>query len=660
MKPVGFRDIHLDFHTHGDIPEVGADFDPEEFARTFRAAHVDSVCVFARCHHGYCYYPTRVGTPHPHLTRPDLLGDMVRALRAANISVGVYTTVVWDELTWQNHPEWRVVKPDGKFTTDGGPGWKWLCMNTPYADWLEAHTREFLEQNVYDRVIFDIVMPWSEGCVCDCCLAGMRVEDLDPADADARRVYAQRVRSRFIERFAALVAEYDPEAPCFFNRPWPLSSHPEMTVRRDLDHYGYLLIESLPSGGWGYNHFPLLASYFGWRGKDICSHTGRFQRSWGDFGGLKSDVALQYECLRMAAWGIKCGIGDQLHPRGRLEPATYRLIGRAYGLVERLEPWTRDTVNAAEVGIMVGAGTGPDGLTDADTTPEEGAMRMLLELGVPFLTIDTEDPLDSLQVLILPDRLSVNAALAKRLRAFWEGGGRLIASYRAGLEPDGHCFALPEWPARWRGDGDFTAHYLRPLVAAGPGLEDYDYCVYGRGARIAAVDGAAVLALGVDPYFERRPQHFCSHAQTPPTGAPSGPAAVERGGMVYFADPLFRLYRETGHRVYKTLVANALARLYPRPLVRHRLPSTAELTVRKQGPKTIVHLLHYVPQRRAAIDLVEDVIPLYDVTLAVRLEQRPTAVTLVPDEQPLVCDWSDGYATVTIPVVPGHAHVVFQ
>ena len=29
-----FRQIHLDFHTSEAIPDVGADFDPDEFAAT--------------------------------------------------------------------------------------------------------------------------------------------------------------------------------------------------------------------------------------------------------------------------------------------------------------------------------------------------------------------------------------------------------------------------------------------------------------------------------------------------------------------------------------------------------------------------------------------------------------------------------------------------
>ena len=69
--------------------------------------------------------------------------------------------------------------------------------------------------------------------------------------------------------------------------------------------------------------------------------TGRFHTSWGDFHSLKNPAALQFECFQMLALGAKCSVGDQLHPSGRIDPATYDLIGGVYAEVERKEPWCR-------------------------------------------------------------------------------------------------------------------------------------------------------------------------------------------------------------------------------------------------------------------------------------------------------------------------------
>lgn len=55
-----FRQINLDFHTGELITDVGADFRAEEFLATFQAAHVNSINLFAKCHHGWAYYDTKV------------------------------------------------------------------------------------------------------------------------------------------------------------------------------------------------------------------------------------------------------------------------------------------------------------------------------------------------------------------------------------------------------------------------------------------------------------------------------------------------------------------------------------------------------------------------------------------------------------------------
>ena len=63
-----FRQVHLDFHTSGEIPCVGATFQRREFQKTLLEAAVDSITCFSLCHHGYSYHPTKVGTMHPALS----------------------------------------------------------------------------------------------------------------------------------------------------------------------------------------------------------------------------------------------------------------------------------------------------------------------------------------------------------------------------------------------------------------------------------------------------------------------------------------------------------------------------------------------------------------------------------------------------------------
>src|SRR5438034_761106 len=90
MEELAFRQVHLDFHTSGEIPGVGEAFDPDAFVATLQAAGVNSITCFAKCHHGLSYYPTEVGVREACRRRltgagADLADD--RALQAQSLAI---------------------------------------------------------------------------------------------------------------------------------------------------------------------------------------------------------------------------------------------------------------------------------------------------------------------------------------------------------------------------------------------------------------------------------------------------------------------------------------------------------------------------------------------------------------------------------------------
>jgi hypothetical protein len=168
------------------------------------------------------------------------------------------------------------------------------------------------------------------------------------------------------------------------------------------------------------------------------------------------------------------------------------------------------------------------------------------------------------------------------------------------------------------------------------------------------------------PYFNRAWDHFCSHRQTPNERTSGRPMIAQRGRVIYFASPIFHAYRIYGNNVYKALVRNALSILLPDPLVQAGLPSGGEATLLKQksgpqGERLICHLLYYTPQRRAQqIDIVEDVVPLYDVTLAIKTGRKPGRVYLAPQKQEIPFTYTAGVVHCKTPVVKGHQIVVVE
>jgi hypothetical protein len=137
---------------------------------------------------------------------------------------------------------------------------------------------------------------------------------------------------------------------------------------------------------------------------------------------------------------------------------------------------------------------------------------------------------------------------------------------------------------------------------------------------------------------------------------------TQRGQVIYISFPIFESYALNSYSVEKQIVANSIRRLLPNPLIEVKAPSTAEVTLTEQpGGRRVVHILHYPAERRAPdLDIVEDVIPLRDVALALRIEQTPRQVYLAPQRQNLKFDYRQGYARVVVPEVNGHQMVAFE
>jgi len=94
MRTEPSRQIHLDFHTSEHLPDIGAEFSKEQFQEALRVGRVNQINVFAKCHHSWSYYPTKIGKPHPNLAT-DLLGGQLEACHEIGVAAPIYYTGGW-------------------------------------------------------------------------------------------------------------------------------------------------------------------------------------------------------------------------------------------------------------------------------------------------------------------------------------------------------------------------------------------------------------------------------------------------------------------------------------------------------------------------------------------------------------------------------------
>jgi hypothetical protein len=659
MAHLPFRQVHLDFHTSPAIPGVGEDFNADEFIATLREGHVNSVTIFAKCHHGYSYYPTRIGTVHPSLKR-DLLGEMVNACHQAGIRVCAYTTVTWDELAWQTHPEWRQIALNGAAAgpshTPLKPGWKNLDMNTGYGDYVIAQIEEIITSYDVAEVFIDITRYIGGPSVNTFTLEQAVKEGVNIEDPRQAARFTLELERRFMKKCTAAIRAIKPNMGIFYNSRLIMEYDAELGNRPEMNDFTHLEIESLPGGFWGYDHFPMYARYYQNWGTEILAMTGRFHTSWGDFGGLRNRAALEFECFQGLAHGAKISIGDQLHPRGWLDKAVYQRIGEVYAEVEKREQWVEGSLTTAEIGVITSSGAlGVRG--DRVASGDVGVLHVLEQLKHQFMFLDNSSDLSPFQVVILPDTLTMDEGLAERLRTFLSYGGKLIVTGQAGVNlTRGDYLLAHEMGAHYAGLAQFTPDYLALADEISAGIEPMFHSCELQGVNLDVEPDVTVLAYSGASYFNRTWEHFCSHQYTPMSHVSEEPVIVQNGSVLTIARPLFSEYAESAKSVHKKVIANCITRLLPAPRVRnHNLPSTAIVTVRKLGNDLIVHLLHYVHQRRGRVlDVIEDVIPLHNVEIEIRANHQPTDVRLVPEDQSLQWSYADGYIKLQIPVINGY------
>ena len=213
------------------------------------------------------------------------------------------------------------------------------------------------------------------------------------------------------------------------------------------------------------------------------------------------------------------------------------------------------------------------------------------------------------------------------------------------------------------GDAPWSPDFIRPRNGFAPDLPMTEHVMYSRALQVAAAPGALVLADVIAPYFNRTWEHFSSHQHTPSCGEVVYPGVVRNGSAIYFAHPVFGEYQRTAPLWCKRLVMDAIQLLLPEPVVRVQGPSTLLISVNEQPAegRYVVHLLHYIPERRcAAFDVIEDVIPVYDIEISVKAPQPVRSVHCVPDQSALDFETDAGRVAFTLPRLNGHQMIAIE
>ncbi|MBK7321810.1 MAG: alpha-L-fucosidase [Candidatus Microthrix sp.] len=146
---------HAEVYPNRPYADFAADFqagldtwDPQDWARRFRAAGARYLVLVAKHHDGFCLWPTAVPNPHRAnwCTERDVVGELGEAARGEGLRFGVYYSGGLD-WTFNDHP---IGSPSDLFAAvpDGS-----------YAAYADAHVRELIDRFRPDVLWGDIAWP---------------------------------------------------------------------------------------------------------------------------------------------------------------------------------------------------------------------------------------------------------------------------------------------------------------------------------------------------------------------------------------------------------------------------------------------------------------------------------------------------------------------
>jgi hypothetical protein len=399
--------------------------------------------------------------------------------------------------------------------------------------------------------------------------------------------------------------------------------------------------------------------------------TGRFHKSWGDFGGIRTEPSLEYDCVYGMANAMRTTIGDHFHPRGDINRPVFALYKRLYDRLQRYEPWLDGATAEVDTAVLWAApypgykfmSSKEREAWDRHYTAIQGACRMLCELKWQFDIVTDFASWEKYELLVLPDHTLLDEGWAARIRRHLDKGGAILSSAWSGLDPEGKGFVFADWGLRFLGEDPYDPAFFQAGPELAANMPDMPITLYQKGTSIEALPGTQVLAEIIAPYYSRHWDGEHGFVYLPPDKPTGRPAVAQRDRVGHLSHPLFGSYLLDAQVPVKQLVANLLARIMPAPLVKApALPSFARANVTAQPGRRMLHLMCYVPERRGrTVDMIEEPIELRDVPVSLRADGREVkSVYLAPDRQALPFEVRDGYVHAVVPVVKGYAMVVFE
>jgi len=609
------RALHYDFHTSPGVKNIFGNFDAEKFAGQLADAHIEYVNVAARCNMGYSYYNTKVGKKYEGLGERDPFKEMLDACHKRGIGVTGYINVGLDhEFAADNHG-WLKVGEDGKIYLDDKKDnfFRVMCYNSGYREHFLKEIREICEYDI-DGLFIDCFT--LRVCYCPKCMADMEKRGIDVNDPNAVLEYQNTVRHEFTKEIIEAAGEKKDKIKFYFNgMSWTAGcqTHAE--------------IECLSSDPyWGYDYFDSMAAYTRTMYEDRVYMSGRFQNSWGDFGGVKPIASMQVDLYDAMMNSFGLCFGDHMHPVDGFENEVAKRVKQVMEEKMQYEPYTEDSENVVEAGVLIHSNT----VTRRLPYFAKGAARLLKELKILYNVYDENGAFENVKLLFVGEDMGEDDSLVARLAAFVQNGGKIIFS-GAGIET-GKKAGLLEYVEIVGKDERDNAYY----TVDG---SDMRWAMYDPAYIIRNKDGAEVAKYVNNVVnFTWDGRQSCYYR--PQGEATEYSAVVKNENTAVICFDIFKAYADNFLIEHRELMEGLTNAFLPNKLVVcKQMPKTATVAITENAKHKVFHVKSTYAEHKMIRGIVEEHVYMKNTPVSIQGEHQ---VYILPEMTPVESKIVDG------------------
>ena len=676
--------LHYDLHANPKDTEIGQRATPQNLVPMFERVGADFVQTDSKGHPGYTSWYSKL--PDASVC-PGLKKDALEGWRAATRELGLPLTChysgLFDEAIGTKHPEWGMIDRDGRPIRVGHPMAgeteeafpQKMCPRSPYLE-------EFMLPQLFEMIDrYDIDGLWVDGevwavepCYCERCRQAFReaegtappTESTDPSWA-SWFAFTRKGFEDYVTRYCEAVRAHKPEVLVCSNYLQTFRNPGEPRVPTDwISHDKWVF---------GLDDVRCEVRFVSTRRKPWDVMLWSFY--WGNsMGGdpasppvFKSVQHLQQEAASVLALGGNLQVydnSDNLRD-GQLVPWRMERVRQVGRFAKARRTLCQDTETIPQVVVLhseVHTYAHPGGgnlMYGIDTAPVQGAVSSLLSnlYGVDIMDEwALEQCLRDFPVVVAPEQDCMSDDMVSQLKDYVESGGRLLVSGAAALERFGAKFL-----GVTRGGVEEDASYHLPAA-------DGSFVAHSKTWQLLNPSTARELGrLGTTPLLDARLQPH--------------PAAtlnrVGQGAVAYIPCDIFRFFRRHRHPLACAFIGEVVGALAGRLAIRVSGPAGVDVVLRRQGKKSLVHLINTTggaPNRPhdgiegipaiapIEAEIYDEVLPVGPIKVKIQVKKKPKRVGLAFEKGTLKWKYragqKGGQVTARIEQVHIHAALVIE